>query len=44
MDIKVIIVIVFGVLLCIGGPILGHYASAASEKAEREEANRAKSK
>lgn len=44
MDTTVILVIVFGAILCIGGPIIGHYASKASEKAEKEELNKAKNK
>lgn len=40
MDITVILIIAFGVLFCVGGPIIGHYASKAGEKAEREEAER----
>ncbi|MEZ0537301.1 hypothetical protein ACAG39_08625 [Caldicellulosiruptoraceae bacterium PP1] len=38
------IIIVFGVIFCVGGPIIGHYASKASEKAEKEEMNKPKSK
>ena len=44
MDLSVILAIVFGALLCIGGPIIGHYASKAAETAEKEEANKTKGK
>lgn len=44
MDTSIIIVIVLGVIICVGGPIIGHYASKASEKAEKEEANKTKNK
>ncbi len=44
MDITLIFVIAIGVIFCIGGPIIGHYASMAAEKAEREETNKNKNK
>lgn len=44
MDTTVILVVVFGVIFCVGGPIIGHYASKASEKAEKEEMNNTKNK
>jgi multisubunit Na+/H+ antiporter MnhG subunit len=34
MNAGVILVIVIGVLIVIGGPIIGHYAEKASHKAE----------
>jgi hypothetical protein len=40
----IIIVIVLGVILCVGGPILGSYVTKASEKAENEELDKAKNK
>jgi hypothetical protein len=42
LDITLILVIVFGLLLCVGGPIIGHYAAKASHKAEKEEENKIK--
>lgn len=44
MDLTVILVIVIAVIFCVGGPIIGSYASKASEKAEREELNKTKGK
>jgi len=41
---SVIFIIVLGLLFCIGGPILGSLATKASEKAEKEEINKTKSK
>lgn len=42
MDATMIFVIVIAVAFCIGGPIIGSYASKASHKAEIEEMNRNK--
>lgn len=39
MDISIIVVVVFGVLFCVGGPILAHYATKVSEKDENQEKN-----
>lgn len=44
LDFAVILVIAIAALFCIGGPIIGHYASKASEKVEKEELNKVKSK
>lgn len=35
-DLSIIIIIVIGVAFCIGGPILGHYATKVSENAHKE--------
>ncbi|OPX42426.1 hypothetical protein CLHUN_37240 [Ruminiclostridium hungatei] len=39
MDGTLIAVIVIMAIICIGGPILGHYASKASEKHEKEKSD-----
>lgn len=44
MDFAVIVVIIIAALFCIGGPIIGHYATKASEKVEKDEINKVKSK
>lgn len=44
MDITLIIVIIIGVVFVVGGLVIGHLATKASEKAEREEANKEKTK
>lgn len=36
MDLSIIIIIVIGAAFCIGGPILGHYATKVSENAHKE--------
>ncbi len=41
MDGTLIAVIVIMAIICIGGPIVGHYASVASEKHEREKSDNA---
>lgn len=40
MDISLIIVLVLGIIIIVGGPIIGHMASKASAKAEKEEADK----
>ncbi|EMS73964.1 hypothetical protein [Ruminiclostridium cellobioparum] len=40
MDTTLIVVIVFMAIVCVGGPIIGHYASKASEKHESEKSNK----
>jgi multisubunit Na+/H+ antiporter MnhG subunit len=42
LDISIIVVIVIGVIIIVGGPIIGHIASKASHKAEKEEADKSK--
>jgi len=37
LDTSVILVIIFGAFFIIGGPIIGHYASKASEKEEQRQ-------
>jgi flagellar basal body-associated protein FliL len=44
LDSALILIIILGVIFCAGGPIIGHYATKACEKAEREEANKNKTK
>ncbi|MDP4181446.1 MAG: hypothetical protein Q8942_10175 [Bacillota bacterium] len=44
MNLTVILIIVFGAIFCIGGPILGHYAAKASENIGKEDINKSKSK
>lgn len=39
MNAAAIVVVIFGLLFVIGGPILGSLAVKASERAEKEEAN-----
>lgn len=40
MNTTLIVVIIFMAIFCIGGPILGHYASKASDKHEKEKSNK----
>lgn len=44
LEISVIVVLILGVVFCVGGPILGSIVTKRIEKAEREDADRAKSK
>lgn len=44
MDATLIVVIIFIVVFCIGGPILGHYASVKSHKSDRADEYNSKEK